>query len=212
MQVANVNLPITVSGRHTSVTEAMREHALDKVKGLHLDYPRIIEAKVILDVQNTHRHLAEIVLHCANHITIEADTTTDNMYTSIDETIHKIARRMRKYKTRMLKSHRPRGKDLRHMPSDTEASDHIADFVNGITSNGDAPEELEGPTEFDTAFLVHRNKQSVKPLTQTEAVEELELGSRPFVTYKNVESGQLRILFRRQDGDYEVVVPEGFEA
>ena len=52
----------------------------------------------------------------------------------------------------------------------------------------------------------------MKPLTQTEAVEELELGSRPFVTYKNVESGQLRILFRRQDGDYEVVFPEGFEA
>ena len=209
MQVANVNLPITVTGRHTSVTEAMRDHALEKVQGIHLDYPRIIEAKVILDVQNTKRHLAEIVLHCANHITIEADTTTDNMYTSIDETIHKIARRMRKYKTRMLKSHRPHGNDLKHMNEDLEASERIGELVNGGTDTGNP--EAEAAYEFDTAFLVHRNKHTVKPLNQSEAVEELEMGTRPFVTYKNVDSGQLRILFRRQDGDYEVVVPEGFE-
>ena len=51
MQVRNVNLPITVTGRHVTVTDAMREHAHKKVEGLHLDYPKIIEAKVILDVQ-----------------------------------------------------------------------------------------------------------------------------------------------------------------
>ncbi len=206
MQVANVNLPITVTGRHTSVTEAMRDHALDKVQGLHLDYPKIIEVKVILDVQKSHRHLAEIVLHCANHITIEADTVTDNMYTSIDETIHKIARRMRKYKTRMLKSHRPNGKDLRHMSSDIDASDHIGDIVGDVS-----PAESDMDYEHDTAFLVHRSKTKVKPLNQSEAVEELELGNRPFVVYKNVDTGHIRILFRRQDGDYEVVMPEDFQ-
>lgn len=47
MQTANVNLPITVTGRHVEVTTAMRDFAHKKVEGLHLDYPRIIEAKVI---------------------------------------------------------------------------------------------------------------------------------------------------------------------
>ena len=49
MQTANVTLPITVTGRHVEVTTAMRDFAHKKVEGLHLDYPRIIEAKVILD-------------------------------------------------------------------------------------------------------------------------------------------------------------------
>ena len=111
MQTVNVNLPITVTGRHVEVTEAMRDFAHKKVEGLHLDYPRIIEAKVILDVQNKVRQLAEIILFCANHITIEASSETEDMYKSIDETIGKIARRMRKYKTRPLKNHRPRANE-----------------------------------------------------------------------------------------------------
>ena len=57
MQVRNVNLPITITGRHVSVTEAMREHAYKKVDGLHLDYPKIIEAKVLLNVEGD-RHIA----------------------------------------------------------------------------------------------------------------------------------------------------------
>jgi len=52
MQVHNVNLPITVTGRHVEVTQAMRDYAQKKLQGLHLDYPRIIDAKVILDVQS----------------------------------------------------------------------------------------------------------------------------------------------------------------
>ena len=76
MQVTNVNLPITVTGRHVSATEAMRDYAHKKVAGLHLDYPKIIEAKVILDVEANRRQIAEIILFCANHITIEANTKT----------------------------------------------------------------------------------------------------------------------------------------
>ena len=86
MQTKNVNLPITVTGRHISVTEAIRDYANSKLENIHLDYPKIIEAKVILDVQN-YRHLAEIILYCANHITIEAATETDDMYASIDATV-----------------------------------------------------------------------------------------------------------------------------
>ena len=206
MQVANVNTPITITGRHTSVTEAMREHAEQKVAGLHLDYPRIIEAKVILDVQKSHRHLAEIILHCANHITIQAHATTDNMYTSIDETAHKIARRMRKFKTRMLKSHRPHGKDLRHMGSEEwAAADAELDIPEAPESDG-AEEDYE--TEFDAAFLVHRVVQKPKVIDKTQAVEELEMGNRPFVVYRSSNTDELKVMYRRQDGDYEAVVVE----
>ena len=69
----------------------------------------------ILDVQKN-RHVAEIILFCANHITIDASSETEDMYKSIDETIDKIARRMRKHKTRLLKKHRPRPEDtIKHL-------------------------------------------------------------------------------------------------
>ena len=73
MQTANVNPQVTVTCRHMALTDAIRDYAGKKIEGLHLDYPRIIEARVILDVQN-HRQTAEILLFCANHITIDATT------------------------------------------------------------------------------------------------------------------------------------------
>ena len=90
MQTANVNVPVKVTGRHVSVTEPIKDYATSRIEHLHLDYPRIIEAHVILDVEK-HRHFAEIILHCTNHISIEASAETDDMYASIDGVVAKIA-------------------------------------------------------------------------------------------------------------------------
>ena len=94
--------PITVTARHMKLTDAIRDYAEKKVRGLHFGYPRIIEAKVIVDAQ-PHGHIAEIVIFAANHVTIEADTEHADLYAAIDLTIEKIERQMRKQKTRNLK-------------------------------------------------------------------------------------------------------------
>ncbi len=191
MQVKNVNLPIVVTGRHVSVTEAMRQHAEKKVAGLHLDYPKIIEAKVILNVENEDRHIAEIILFCANHITIEADTTGGDMYAAIDETISKIARRMRKHKTRMLKSHRPkRQRAMREIPE--------AVF---------APELPEEPESEHEPVIVHKEKYKVKHLYSDEAIMDMEMNEKPFIIFHDAKTDRIAVLYRREDGDYGMVLP-----
>lgn len=191
MQTHNVNLPITVTGRHVSVTEAMRDHAYKKVEGLHLDYPKIIEAKVLLNVEQD-RHIAEIILFCANHIVIEADTTTADMYASIDETMSKIARRMRKHKTRMLKSHRPKKKqrEIRHLAE--------AIFPAEI------PEEPESDHE---PVIIHQEKYKVKHLFSDEAIMDMEMNEKPFILFHDAKNDVLSILYRRLDGDYAMIAP-----
>lgn len=190
MQVQNVNLPINVTGRHVTVTDAMREHAYKKVEGLHLDYPKIIEAKVILDVQKN-RQMAEVILHCANHITIEADTETDDMYASIDETMSKIARRMRKYKTRMLKSHRPRKQDIKH----------LEERIFSANMPEDDEEELK-------PVIVHKDNYRIRPLFEEEAIMEMELSERSFIVFRNAANDRLSVLYLRKDGDYGMIEPD----
>ncbi|MEM9281009.1 MAG: ribosome-associated translation inhibitor RaiA [Verrucomicrobiota bacterium] len=191
MQVTNVNLPITVTGRHVSVTEPMRDYAEKKVAGLHLDYPKIIEAKVLLNVEQE-RHIAEIILFCANHIVIEADTTTSDMYASIDETISKIARRMRKHKTRMLKSHRPRKKEREIR--------HIAEAI----FPAEIPEE---PEEEHEPVIVHKEKYKIKPLYTDEAIMDMEMNEKPFILFHDSKSDKLSLIYRREDGDYGMIAP-----
>ncbi len=190
MQTQNVNLPITITGRHVTVTDAMRAHAYKKVEGLHLDYPKIIEAKVILDVQKK-RQIAEVVLHCANHITIEAETETEDMYASIDETMSKIARRMRKHKTRMLKSHRPRKQPIRELEERVFSSEMSEDY-----------EEEVSPV------IIHKANYRIRPLYEDEAIMEMELSERSFIVFHNVATDKLSVLYRRKDGDYGMIEPE----
>lgn len=188
MQTANVNPLVTITVRHESVTDALREHAQKKIEGLHLDYPRIIEAKVILDVQKN-RHIAEIILFCANHITIEAHTEGADMYASLDATADKIARRMRKHKTRLLKKNRPhRNESIRYL----EESYFTEDVL-------DHPEESENDPE---PYIIHPENYQIKTMFKEDALMQLELSDRPFVLYRSARRGCLTIVYRRKDGEY----------
>ena len=188
MQTANVNVPVRVTGRRVSVTEPIKEYATGKVERLHLDYPRIIEAQVILDVEK-HRHFVEIILHCNNHITIEASDESDDMYASIDNVIAKIARQMRKYKTKILRNHRPRGFDVRH----------IDDQVLGI-DGFDLHEESQPQ-------VLQVERYAVKPMFVDEAVLQLEMSSRQFVVFLNAKSEKVNILYRRKEGGFGLMEP-----
>lgn len=189
MQVANANPDIKVTGRHVSITDAMREYAVKKVESLHLDYPRIIEAHVILDVEKI-RHIAEIVLHCNNHITIEASAETGDMYASLDEVLTKIARRMRKFKTKILRNHRPR----KGQPMEFDEQIFSAD---GLEEH----EESE-PT------LVQTEKYRIRPMYVDEAVLQLEMTHKNFIIFLNATDEKVNILYGRGKGKgYGLIEP-----
>lgn len=188
MQTANVNLPIKVTGRHVSITAAIKDYAVKKVEGLHLDYPKIIEALVILNVEK-YRQSAEIVLVCGNHIAIEASSETDDMYASIDQVIAKIAQQMRKYKTKIMRQHRPRRQSVRHIEEQVLSIDGFDDH-----------EESE-PT------VIHSEKYPVKPMFVDEAVLQLEMSSRQFVVFLNAKSEKVNVLYRRKGQDFGLIEP-----
>ncbi len=189
MQTQNVNPPIVVTVRHGEVPDETKEYAQKKVSGLHLDYQKIIEAKIIFDVQN-YRNIVEILLVCANHIHIEASTETDEMNAAVDETVSKIARRMRKYKTRLLKKHRARSGTIKHLEE--------AVFPTEV---------LETEQEEIEPVIVHKENYKVRPLFQDEAIMDLELSERDFLVFKNAATNRLAVVFKRRDGDYGMIEP-----
>jgi putative sigma-54 modulation protein len=201
MQTANVNPPVKVTCRHIELTDALRDYAGKKIEGLHLDYPRIIEARVVLDVEKSRRQTAEIILFCANHITIQAKTTHEDLYAAIDETISKIARRMRKHKTRLLKRSRPRNISIRHLTEQV---------FEGASLEGDAAGAQTETDHHDPDIepsRIHEEPYSVRPLYRDEALLELEMSDASFIVFTNAATGHLSILYRRGDGDFGLIEP-----
>ena len=183
MQKVNVNTPITITGRHVEVTDAIREFVTKKIEGIRLDFPRIMEVKVLLDVQRD-RKISQVILFCSDHITIDASTEGTDMYACIDETITKIMRRMRKHKTRLMKNFRPHHQETIRKLDETVYDDSVLDYP------GDSPEDPE-------PLLIHRESYNLKKLYKEEAIMELELSDKPFVLYRNARRDVLQIVYRR---------------
>jgi putative sigma-54 modulation protein len=190
MQVANVNLPIKVTGRHVAVTEPLKDYAIKKVEGLHLDTPRIIEAQVILDVQK-YRQIAEVILHCANHITIEATAQSNDLYAAIDEVMGKIAQQMRKFKTRIMRQSRPKHAQIKTFNEK---------IIEVASSTEEHPIEVEPK-------VIESEQYQVKPMYVDEAILQLEVSDREFVVFTNAKTEKVNVLYRRKEGGFGLIEP-----
>lgn len=189
----NVEMNITVTGRHIEVTEAIREFAVKKLQGIHIDYPKIVEARVVVDVQKD-RQMAEIVLFCADHITIQASTSSPDLYAAIDETITKIMRRMRKHKTRLMKHFRPhRSQSIRKLDEKIYEEEILDQDVDV-----DAPEDPK-------PVRVTREGYDMRTMYKEDAIMELEISGKPFVLYRNARRNVLQIVYRLRPGEYSII-------
>jgi len=99
---------ITVTARHVQLTESIRDYAKRKLESINLEFPKVIQAHVILDVQKFLQR-CEVVVRCTKHIRLQAVHASNDMYASIDLCVNKLARQMRKCKTRVQR-HRPRSR------------------------------------------------------------------------------------------------------
>ena len=192
MQTSNVDTNIVVTGRHVEVTDAIREFATKKIQGIHIDYPRIVEARVVVDVQKD-RQVAEIVLFCADHITIQASTVNSDLYAAIDETVTKIMRRMRKHKTRLMKRFRPhRSESIRKLDEKVYEED-VLDY-----EDYDAPEDPK-------PVRISREGYVLKTMYKEDAIMELEISGKPFVLYRSARRNVLQIVYRLHEGEYSII-------
>ncbi len=210
MQVANANPHVTVTGRHLAITAAINGYAERKIEGLHLDYPRIIEAHVILEVEK-YRHRAEVVLVCCNHITIEASEESTDLYASMDQVMDKIARQMRKYKTRLLRQQRPhRNQSVRYLDEQVYQSDAF-DKLEELAANGyhdDVAAAKAGPSApLLEPEVIQMEKYPVKPMYVDEAVLQMQISERQFVVFLNAKTEKVNVLYRRKKGDYGLIQP-----
>ena len=188
MLTTNAHPPVKITGRHLQITDAINDYVTKKIESLHLDYPKIIEAHVILEVEK-YRHSAEVVLVCSNHITIEACEECDDMYAAIDQVTDKVARQMRKYKTRLMRKHRPRKDVLQHLEEQVLHPEPIED------------------EEHPQHAIVRTERYPVKPMYVDEAILQLEMSHRPFLVFRNATDSRVNVLYRRKGGDFGLIEP-----
>ena len=183
----NDQIQIHVTGRHVSVTEPIQDYARKKIENIGMDFPRILDVHVILDVEK-HRQTAEVILHCGNHIVVEAKAESEDLYAAIDEVIAKAMRQLRKAKTK-IQRHNPR--ELKPYEVDLHVLSPLED-------------DHEEHTEPE---VVMTEKFAVKPMFVDEAVLQLQLSNRQFLVFLNAKTEKVNVLYRRKTGNFGLIEP-----
>lgn len=171
------------TGRHIEVTPALRSHVEEHFSRFnHFFDGDHVRAHVIIEVEGG-KHRSEIVVNWMKDV-LTAQTTVDDMYQSLSQTIDKIEKQARRMKKKIIdKSHK-------------------AKKVSMII-----PEAEEIILEPDEPHIVSIDSYAVKPMTAEEAAMRLEDEEDQFLVFRNAETDGVSVIYKRKNGNYGLIEP-----
>jgi putative sigma-54 modulation protein len=100
-------MQVKVTGRHMSVTDAMKAYAEEKAQKLIRFFDRIQEIRIVLDFDGS-RPTVECIVDVEHAEDFIAHEANDDMYAAIDKVSDKLERQLRKHKERIREHHKSR--------------------------------------------------------------------------------------------------------
>lgn len=185
-------MSITVSGRKMPVTDALRAYAEEKIgnsmKVMDIDP---LNAEVVLSKEknpaNPCPDTCEVTLRTKGHI-IRVEEHEDDMYAAIDVAAAKVLRQLRKYKTRVI--------DCK-----TRNGEKTVDASPIPVSEGEL--DLDGlMSELSDDEVVRVKEIEFAPLTEEEALVQIDLLGHDFFAYTDRDTNLVNVLYRRDNGGY----------
>lgn len=91
----------TITGRHITITEALRAYAEEKTSKLPRYYSGVNQVEVIVDGNDTGTHVAVEIIARGEHSNVFVATEKgEDAYQCIDAAVHKLERQVRRKKTK----------------------------------------------------------------------------------------------------------------
>jgi putative sigma-54 modulation protein len=188
-------MQITIHAKNTSVSDRLEDYAEKKLGKLDRYLPNI--ANVDLEIgtersrQGGDRSIVQLtVRHSRGTILRAEDKTQSEPYAAVDMVIAKMYRQISRYKGK-----RERRGDRAEMEAEWAGAEPL-------------PDEAELTAEEEATVGISRRKHiDIAPMSEEEAIEQMELLSHDFFVFYNTESKSINVLYRRKQGDYGLIDP-----
>jgi ribosome hibernation promoting factor len=179
---------LQVKGKNLEVSDSLYQYAEEKLGKLerHLNDATRLELELAVEKNPSisDRQVAEATVWTKGPI-LRARESSDDMRASIDLLAEKLERQVKRYREK-----RQRKQVARHGPH----HQHDAEPRPVV------PDEAE-------PLIVKTKQFAIKPMTPEEAVLQLELIGHDFFVFRNVESSDVNVVYRRRDGNYGLIEP-----
>ena len=188
-------MDIQVSGKNIDLGDALQNYVSEKLsEGVRKYFDRGAEAVVTFSRE---RHLVEceMTTHLSSGVFLSAHDEAGDAYGAFDGALEKMEKRVRRYKRR-LKDHHANGRE----PLPAEVASYRL-----IAAPGD--EEDEPPVDA-SPMIVAESETTLREMTVSSAVMQLDLAETPVVVFKNAAHGGLNVVYRRRDGHIGWIDPK----
>ena len=194
---------ITVTGRHVQVTDGMKAHAIERISRLERIAPRIIDVNVIMDIQKI-AHKVDIVMKYGSTL-IKSSAVSTDMYVSIDQAVHKLEAQLKRYISRVQDHHAKKHEEI-EVPEVVYAADIVdeADLNDQIEKEN----KLRLEVHVKPSLVVKKERQPLTTLTDQEAIMKMDLSLAPVLVFRDEATRKLKVIYRREDGNYGIIEAE----
>ena len=179
---------LQVKGRHLDVTDALFQYAERKLGKLsrHLSDESRLGLELIVE-QNpsiSDDQVAEATIWTKGPVLRAREASTD-MHASIDLLVDKLERQVSRYRDKRRQEPRR----------------------SGAHRNGNEPAAARRTTEEGGPVIVKTKQFTMSPMSAEEAVNQLELVGHDFFVFRSEETGEINVVYRRNDGGYGLIEP-----
>lgn len=187
---------IKISGRKISVSEGMRDRVTEKIgEALRVFEVQPMSCDVVLRVDknpsNPERKTCEVTVFVRDSVVRVTASSTD-MYAAIDEASEKVARQLRKYKTKVIDKHKRGPRGMAHPELEAVTAESLSQLIE--------------PAEEDDQ-LVREKIVDLTPMTEEEALVQTDLLGHDFYVFENATTGLVNVIYHRHNGGYGIIKP-----
>ena len=173
-------MEILVRGEKVETTKSINDYVKEKLSKIekYIDDSQNVRATVVFKVRN-HSQKVEVTIPLKKLI-LRAEEERDDVYSAIDVVVDKLERQIRKNKTK-LQSRKVR-----------DNRDILVDFIDDSEPD-------------DENTVVKRKKIDFKPMSEEEAIIQMELLGHNFYMFKDDTTLKPTLVYKRADGNYGVI-------
>ncbi len=174
-------MKFNIIGRKITVNEKNSEYIKKKIGKLDKFFKQEPEARVVIGTVKDKEYIEATIY--TEGIIFRAEVIDVDVFTATDKVIDLIERQIRKNKTKLEKKTRREAFDDPTLLSGDDYAD-------------------DGDDEFK---IVKKKRFQVKPMSAEEAVLQMNLLGHNFYVFKNEETDEMNVVYKRKDGDYAII-------
>ncbi|MBQ4347217.1 MAG: ribosome-associated translation inhibitor RaiA [Firmicutes bacterium] len=175
-----------ITGKNFEIGERTREKIEKKLKRLDKIFPGEPQATVYVSEEKIN-YIIEVTIPLKRRI-LRAEAMEDDMMAAVDKVVDILESQIIKYKSRMRSRSR-------------QSNVYREEYESIMVADEGLPEE--------PAFKIEKNKRfELQPMDVEEAVMQMELLGHNFFVFRNAETEEINVVYKRKNNSFGLIEPE----